>query len=359
MTDGQDVGQRHRVLLIGAGRRIQNNFLPALRCMSDQFEVAGIHARTAATLVPVAERWGVPAVLSLDRVDFDGVDAVAVSVPTQQNPVVLNALAARAPKLTLLIDTPVAWSRPELRAVVPAMARFARVVVTEDYMNFPHFDLIRRTVNDGLVGKPTAITLYNSGFLYHGLALIRSLGGFQRAVRTWRQAAGSLGTNVTYGFANGFRGMLVGPYRRHVVGLTLEGTTGVITEFPTDKLLGTANGRTVYQLKQLRAGDTLTGYEIEGAGAAYRMDLPQLAAMRGLAFPDQSDINMLRGCGLMSVFQSLRDPANINRGYGAENALYDSFVSRLAEKWSIPFDPFRLVGRDMLTPFRMAAQLGF
>jgi hypothetical protein len=65
-----DAAQRLRVLLVGAGRRIQNNYLPALSCLTDCFEISGIHARTYEKLAPVAERWGVPAVASLEEFDF-------------------------------------------------------------------------------------------------------------------------------------------------------------------------------------------------------------------------------------------------------------------------------------------------
>jgi hypothetical protein len=349
--------RRHRVLIVGAGRRVQNNFLPALRCMTDEFEIVGIHARTAERLLPVAERWEVPAVLGLGGVDFSKVDVVAVSVPTLQNSIVMNALAAHAPRLILAIDTPIAWSKAELLAVVPAMRRFANVVVTEDYMNFPHFALVRKAVRNGLVGRPNGVTLYNSGFLYHGLALIRSFSEFRPAKRTQRQAVGTLSTNVTYSFVGGFKGCMVGPYRRNMTGITLEGTSGIISEFPTDKLLGSASGRTVYLLKPLWDGDLLTGYEIEGAGPDYRIDLPQFAAMRRMDFADKSDLNLLRGCGLMSVFRSIRDPADINNHYGPTNGLYDSFISRISERHDVPFDPFIWIGRDAMTLVNMDAKI--
>jgi len=147
-----------RVLVVGAGRRVQNNFLPVLRALHDRFTVLGVHARTAARLQPVADRWGVPAVASLDGPELQAADTVALSVPTPQNAVVLRALLPHAARLSVVIDTPIAWTLQELAAAAPLLARFRRVMVTEDYMNFPAFALLRQAVTQGLIGQPTALT---------------------------------------------------------------------------------------------------------------------------------------------------------------------------------------------------------
>jgi predicted dehydrogenase len=97
--------RRRRVLIVGAGFRVKNNFLPTLHCLKREFEIVGVHARTLERLRPVADLWNVPALSSLDDVDFDAVDLVVISVPPSQNAVVLRR-RRRAPRGLVCSSTP-------------------------------------------------------------------------------------------------------------------------------------------------------------------------------------------------------------------------------------------------------------
>ena len=354
MTSPVNAGRKTRVLLIGAGRRVQNNFLPALHCLAADLELVGIHARTTERLLPLAQRWGVRAFTRLQDVDFSTVDVVAISIPTSQNAVVLRSLAPYSARLAVVIDTPIAWTRSELGACDRALRNFKRVLVTEDYMNFPPFALLRRAVSDGLIGSLEGITLYNIGFLYHGLALIRSFGSFRRVKSAWCRNAGSLCNVVAYSLQGGYRGIVVGPYRKHTAGgITLEGTKGVLTDFQGDASFASGGGRPVYCLTAHRESDRLlSGFSIDAPKGEYELSLPQIRAMAALDFPDKSDLNLLRGCGLIRVFQALHEPENLNNAYGPANALYDSFVPRIAQRGLLPFDPFVWVGSDVVRTLR-------
>jgi hypothetical protein len=352
-TDSPSLERRRQVLVIGAGRRVQNNFLPAFRVLGDSFEVVGVHARTAERLLPVARLWDVPAILRLSDVDLSGVDMVAVSVPTSQNAAVLASLATRGSHLCIVIDTPIAANRRELAATWPLLRRFAGVTVTEDYMNKPHFGLVRQAVGDGVIGRPLGAALYNIGYQYHGLALLRSLIGFPRVRRVRRVALGGFSRIVTYSFANGFRASIVGPYRRRRTGgIVVEGTAGLITEVAEDINFGRMAGRDLYHLSPLRTDGELTGYMLAGGQRHYRADLPEMAAMRAMPIADKSDLNLLRGCGLISVLRSTIGVPDVNSAYGADNALYDSFVSRLAERGLLPVDPLTWFGGNVMALIR-------
>lgn len=352
MTDEQalaptDPAARLKVLVIGAGRRVQGNFLPVLQALRDDFDVMGIHSRTYSRLKPVADAWNVPAVASLADIDLSAVDVVALSVPTGQNAAVLRTLAPHAAHLKLVIDTPIAWNRQELKATAPLLDRFSQVVVTEDYMNFPTFELLRSAVQQGWVGRPQALVLNNTGYLYHGLALIRSFVGFEPVVRTWRRNVGAMTHLVGYRFRNGFEAAVIGPYRGHSTGgLSLEGSAGVITEFESDFRFAQPGQRPFYRLSLEREDGRLTGCRIEGNGRLMRLEPAELKAMQAMPFEDKSDLNLLRGCGLANVFRSLREPDNLNASYGVRNAFYDGFVSRLADRGRFPFDPFTWFNRN-------------
>jgi hypothetical protein len=338
-----------RVLVVGAGRRVQNNFLPALQYLRPDFECVGIHSRTPDRLLPVAERWKVPAIFNLQDVDFTDVQAVAISVPTAQNAPVLEKVAQLAPHVSIVIDTPVVWGRREVGACARELRRFPKVLVTEDYMNFPSFTLLRRAVSEGLIGTLQATTLNNIGYYYHGLALIRSFSGFSKATRTWKGGVGGLSTVTGYKFPGGYQACVIGPYRQHAVGgIMLEGSRGILSDYPSD-LKFSKPDRPVYILNRIESEGATVGFTIAGTEDRYTVDLPEMNAMRSMPLDDTSDLNLERGWGLMQVFRALRDPSNFNNSYGPKNAFYDSFVSRLAERGVFRFDPLTLVGSDTLT----------
>jgi hypothetical protein len=335
------------VLVVGAGRRVQNNFLPALRVLQPDFECVGVHSRTRETLDPVARRWDVPPIYDLESLDFSRVHAVAISVPTVQNAVVLSKLALLAPDVTIVVDTPVAWTPRELAACSRVIGKFPRVFVTEDYMNFPSFSLIRKAVGEGLIGKLRSVTLNGTGYLYHGLALIRSMNGFGRAMQTWRGFGKGLTTFTGYRFAEGYRACVIGPYRAsYGQGILVEGSTGFISDYATDSKFG-SSAKPAFILEPLVPGRS-AGFALTGTSGRYVTNTPEMEAMLEMPFEDKSDLNLQRGAGLMRVFQSLLNPADLNNHYGFSNAVYDSFASRAAQRGILPIDPFALFGSDVI-----------
>ncbi|MGB0411023.1 MAG: Gfo/Idh/MocA family oxidoreductase [Pikeienuella sp.] len=337
--------RRQRILLVGSGRRVQNNYLPALTCLRDEFEIVGIHSRTEARLRPVADHWGVPAVLSLEDVDFSKVDVVSVSVPTAQNANVLKQLAGHEQNLHLVIDTPIVQTQAQYQQIAPLLALFKSVTVTEDYMNFPSFDLVRKAVRDGVIGEVRGLVLNHIGFRYHGLALIRSFVDFEpvKASRVHKLGNGPHSV-VSYFFASNLRASVVGPYRKHLPGsggLVVEGTNGGISEFEADGKLRTL-GKPTLVLRPITEGGNMIGYEIAGRNALYRQEFADVIAMREMDFPDKSDMNLLRGQGLAEVFRSVASHWNINQAYGYKNAFYDAFACRLAAEGAKNLDPLNI-----------------
>ena len=341
-----------RILIIGAGRRVQNNFLPALHCLRDRFEIAGVHSRTTENLLDVTRRWGVKAERSLDNVDWSDIQIVALSVPVSQNVDVMNRLLPYANRLALVIDTPVANTLAELADCERLLPKFAKVLVTEDYMNFPLFSLLRDVARDNVLGEPVAATLFNIGYLFHGLALVRSFAGFAPISRCHTERVGRFATNVTYQLRGGFKGCVVGPYRpNNNGGILLEGTEGVISEVAGDARWGNLERRPYYLVRRMLEAGQLVGYQIEDSGGQplRTVDLPALREMRTLPFADKSELNLCRGRGLMDVFLALLESDNINNSYGFENALYDSFVSRLAHQGRLPYGALSLLRGNVMT----------
>jgi hypothetical protein len=341
-----------RVLIVGAGRRVRNNFLPALAYLAPDFAVAGIVSPTPTRRSQLAAQWNVAEYASIDQVDLSQVDVVAISIPTAQNAAVVQQLKPAAARLKLIIDTPIAWNFTELSACSAALAGFKHVAVAEDFMNLPPYTLMRRAVDAGLIGTPKSLILNNTGYFYHGLALIRSFVDFKPVIRSRRMVMSNADITVLYN-VGGMKATVVGPYRRNLEGSAISGTKGAITQYETDIVARTSN---IYYLRTLREDGYITGYEIDGLGMA--LALPEVAAMRAMDFPDKSEQNVLRGWGLMQIFKSLNDAGNLNCRYTARQAFYDSFVSRIATLGLFPFDPFAAMGNDALTPISLLASLG-
>jgi len=336
MIDSAVGAPRSRVLLIGAGARAQNNYLPALKVLESEFELVGIHSRTAEKLRQVAEVWNVPAIERLAEVDFRKVDIVAITVPTSQNANVLSQLLEYAHHLSLLVDTPIARTTAERMSTCRLLDQFKYVAVSEDFMNMPQFDLLRRFVESGLIGKPAHLIQNGTGYLYHGLALIRSFVGFAPVADFWQKNLNAYSPIVNYSFQNGFQSTVIGPYRRLVSNaVSLEGTDGLVSEFMIDKRYH----RPFYHLATRRRGKVISGYTIEGNGASFSIELPEIDMMMSMNFKDKSDLNLIRGWGLANIFKSFRQ-TNLNNAYGHRNAYYDHFVSKNAGRGRTPLDQF-------------------
>ena len=148
-----------KVGIVGAGGRVKGNYLPALRLMADDFSVSWVHARNQDSLNQAMAPWGVRTIASLSPAAIDEVDVIAVSVPPTQNAVVLRKLKDASKRLHLVIDTPVAASIGQARELWPLLRSFASVTVTEDFMNFPDFALVRKAVSDGAIGPVRSVVL--------------------------------------------------------------------------------------------------------------------------------------------------------------------------------------------------------
>jgi hypothetical protein len=345
-----DALRRKRVLIVGAGFRAGNNFLPSFALRPDAFEVVGLIGRSTVRSKPLGERWNVPVYETIAAVDPASVDIVAVTVPTTQNRAVLEAILRWNPEVLLAIDTPIAWKLGEYRDILPLIRRFRAVVVAEDFMNFPQFELARRAAAEGLLGNVRSVMLFNTGYAYHGLALLRSFANLAPVTGTQRLRLGSYSSVVGFRFAGGMRGYIVGPYRQAVTGgIVVEGERGVITQAAEDAEFASIGKRMLYRLAPFPGDGPIAGFALENSN--YALATPEIPEMAKMPFEDQTPLNVCKNVGLTRIFHALVEPDELNRRYGYTNALYDSFASRLALRGLFPLDPLARFGSDfMLLP---------
>lgn len=312
------------VLLVGAGRRIRNNFLPALAQISDHLAVDALWARNAEQAAAAAQPWGVTVAPNLEVASATA-DVVMVSVTTSAVPEILQRLVPFAERLTLVLDTPVFGSVRDLRAL-PGLSRFRRVVVAEDYAQFPQWQLARQVVASGVIGEVVDVELRHSGYRYHGLALARSFYGYPFARAAFRR-----GGELRFHFGSGRGGRIVLPYDQARGTTVIRGSGGALVHGEVaDRDTGAG------PVIALRIDEHADPPAV--VAGEQRLELPRLPALLGAPVPDRTMFNALKTYGLMAALAPVwtaEPPA-----YDYRQALYDHLTTATLQISPILMDPF-------------------
>lgn len=331
-----------KVALIGSGRRIQNNFIPALNCLPEKFEIVGIHSRTKEKFERVAEKFDLKPIYQVQDFPFSDIDMVVVSISISQVIVVVQKLLPYAQKLILLLDTPVLNRKRDIWAI-KFLKKFKKVIVAEDYMNFPQFELLRNVCSAGVIGDVTNINLFHSGYRYHGLALIRSFLRFPyvRSIRT--MALGTSEVITEFCFRDGVRACIVEPYLRERGSIIIIGSKGILTDFQYSKM----PARPTYLLERLKEEGKIIGFQVRTPDKNYINKPRYLEHLESQDFEDKSLFNLLKTCGLIEIFKSINSE-NINTRYFYLEGLYDRMTSEAARKQTWLGCPLALLNSNYL-----------
>jgi predicted dehydrogenase len=156
-----------RFALIGFGWRARQ-FARIAEHLPDWFALTAILRRNPQGEEPVK------VVADLDALMADRPDFAVLSVPRQEAPEYLLALADRG--LPVLTETPPAAKLDELFKLFEALPPRARVQVAEQYPSQPFHQALWRLVASGRVGEVHHVEV-SIAHGYHGIALIRRLLG--------------------------------------------------------------------------------------------------------------------------------------------------------------------------------------
>jgi hypothetical protein len=309
------------VLVIGAGRRVQGQVLPALGCLEDRFRVAAVCSRSRKELVYAGGRRRV-VTTALDRVDLAGVDLIVMAVSLRHNARVLAQLAQRSVKgAVLLLDTPVL--PPAGLWASRYFAAFKRVLISEDTIALPPFLLARRLIDEGAIGRLQRIFFFHNGFKHHALASLKLLTGspIRRIVN--RKFAGKL-RQKEIEFEGGVSATMYEP-RDYATGkFLLKGDRGAIADY--DYGVGPVR-RIGYQAEgDLYRGLTLDGEPVPPAG----LDRAYLDGV-GSDVHDASLMNTMKLRGLMDLLADAlaeRSPFH----YQAADGICDHLAIRVVDR---------------------------
>jgi predicted dehydrogenase len=152
--------QKIRLGIIGTGIIVDEAHAPALKRLTDRFEVTALCNRTRAKAETLASNLGVDGKnIWQDWQKFLAeapVDAVLLALPIELNYPVSRAAAAAGKHV--LCEKPVGQSQQEAQGAVGLPAEFGvTFMVAEDIEFVPHFAHAARLVAEGEIGKPKLI----------------------------------------------------------------------------------------------------------------------------------------------------------------------------------------------------------
>ncbi len=315
------------VLLIGSGSRIENNFIPAFKCLTEVYSLAGVYSRKPENIRRISEAYSIPPVLDLKEVDWDSIQLVVISITTKNVGQVLRQIATYAPKLSLLIDTPV-LSRFDPRAI-GVLRSFRSVRVAEDFASFPQYELMRKAVHSGLIGRPREVCMFHSGYKYHAVALARSIFGGDKPYMVRTKRYGSIFQIRDLRFKGGRRALISEPYFKGAGYIIIDGEKGAIQDFASP-LNG---GKPTYHLVRREEGGALVGFSLMDPSGKEHCSYapPYLTLLRGMEIPNNSEFNLLKTCGLIEVIRSFEED-NINRCCLLSDGLHDGLKLSIADR---------------------------
>ncbi|KQY22546.1 GMC oxidoreductase [Rhizobium sp. Root482] len=189
-------------IIIGAGRRVREDVLPALERLIGRAYVSGIYATSKSAVVGLDDVYDVEPISSLNAEALAPSQFIYVAVPPKKLASILSRLTEfDCSDKTLVVDTPTLRNK-ELDALY---SRFLKVAVAEDSAYLPWIKLLTNKY-----APIERVEFDRSAYAYHAVALAKTIlanGGARPVVK---KTAGSKRTK-TFHFDNGRTSKLIGP----------------------------------------------------------------------------------------------------------------------------------------------------
>ncbi len=317
---------KRRVIIIGAGKRVERVILPALYCLQDDVEIVNIMARTARLKSFLDKRLEVSIVTEVADVVWSSTELVIIAVPKEAVASVLRKIPRQfRSRLILLVDTPVIPLRS--LGTLRIFDDFKRVLVSEDYLGVPFFEAAKVFLQEGKIGDLHAIHFMHSGYRYHALAAIKHLSGCSTFSYIRMRNRGAVERDIRT--ANNVRAHILEP-RDYRNGRTLiVGAKGTIGDYPLQglnhRMLDTSVGSAVFFEGKLVGNNEITDKALRTHGD-------------GVVPQDQTDAAKVYG--FMRLVQASFEPVS-NYHYQPLEAVYDNLACAVSDRFGWFFDiPF-------------------
>ena len=189
----------HKALVIGAGRRVKEDVVPAFETASN-VSVAKIFATGKRAVFGPGRYYETTALRELSAEDVSTARIIYIAVPPRQVEGVLSRLSGfDCGHITLMIDTP-AFPGKDLGTF---FGKFRNVVIAEDSVLLPWLNVLPP-------GHVQSIALKHSGYRYHAVALARAVAGPGKELAEIGSVSGKK-NRITVKFGNGGEASIFGP----------------------------------------------------------------------------------------------------------------------------------------------------
>lgn len=182
-----------KVVIIGAGRRVQSHILPAVIQSSDYMTLSAIYARTEKKLLLSGEKYPVSTLDNNSIIKLKDADIIIICVSENGVATVLShLLQGKCSGKHIFIDTPV-FSGKNIKNY-GLVKKFEHIFVLEDWLALNNFDLVTSLIRSGKIGKIKKIFFFHSGYRHHAVAIARRWTG-SRVIRSVKHKKYSMGFN--------------------------------------------------------------------------------------------------------------------------------------------------------------------
>jgi len=196
------IGQRS-ILIIGAGKRVQEAALPALQCLPD-YSIHKVFAKNSKNIQTASGELEVYPFAHLQKTDIEQVDLIYLAVKQQNVVEVLTTLSSfDLSGVDLLIETPVIPF--DDMGHLNLFETFRNVWVAEDCTKLPCFDVVPKKID------VQEIHLDRSGYKYHAIALMKKIFNCQNINKVSREKKEDGVVHDTFHFSSGKRGVVTSP----------------------------------------------------------------------------------------------------------------------------------------------------
>jgi hypothetical protein len=324
----------HGVIIVGAGRRVAEDVVPAIEALGRSAHIQSIYATRPGVVFGRQKAWDVLPIDELQEREVASASAIYIAVPDHSLSKVLKAFSQHdCHQIRLIVDTPVvSWSTQNAD-----YDRFLSVHVAEDSIVLPWLQAAHAAI-DGM-SKVREIRFFNSAYRYHAFALAKAIA---------RESLGQGGgIRVAYRFGHSTR-------------LKLRCGTFVVLREPRDYEIGRLHihlddGRVMSShfgaditIECLRNDDCCIGFSVAN-NQAYLSDVERDLVGR---FTERDNIITrmvdLKRVGLYRLLASiLSGKANYSFADGFEDALVDRALAH------------RKFYHNMRSPIRHSCQQSF
>lgn len=314
---------RRRVLVVGAGKRVEEAVVPALLCLESSVEIAGVVTRSSRKISFYDGEFSAQTETSVSAFDLGSIDTIVVAVTRSQVPAVLRDLVRSDVRhVSLMLDTPVL--DPSGFGAVKLFPRFRRVVCSEDSIALPPIAAARRLIEDGAIGPVRGVWMFHSGWRNHALASIRSILGMRRPSRIRVRQMNDKWSETSFRFPGRVRATVVQPHLHGHGRLLIVGDRGAIADYET----GRPDAR---HLGYVVDDGVYRGLTVDGSPVPSERDELFFAKLPRGGAPRRTLDTMFKIRGFMELVAALGDdrPA---AAYDPFDAISDHQALRIAER---------------------------